>query len=156
MDCSLPGSSVHGIFQARRMEWVSRLPPGALSQSRNQTHVSIISCTGKQIPYHCAIWEAQIFAYMPICKKGFPGSSTGKESTCNAGDPVSIPGLGRSAGEGISYPLQYSWISLVAQLVKNPSAMQETWVRSLGWEDPLEKGMGTHSSILAQRIPWIV
>ena len=130
------------------------LPPGALSQSRDRTHISIISCIGKQIPYHLAIWEAQIFAYMPICKKGFPGSSTGEESACNAGDPVLIPGLERSAGEGISYPLQYSWTSLVAQLVKNPSAMQETWVRSLGWEDPLEEGMTTHSSILAWRIPW--
>ena len=65
-----------------------------------------------------------------------------------------IPGLGRSAGEGIGYPLQYSWASLVAQLVKNPPAMQETWVRSLGWEDPLEKGKATYSSILAWRIPW--
>jgi len=54
---------------------------------------------------------------------GFPGSSAGKESTCNAGDPDSIPGSGRSAGEGIDYPLQYSWASLVAQLVKNPPAM---------------------------------
>ena len=59
-----------------------------------------------------------------------------------------IPGLGRSAGEGIGYPIQYSWVSLVAQLVKNPPAMQNTWARSLGWEDPLEKGMATHSSIL--------
>ena len=64
-----------------------------------------------------------------------------------------IPELGRSPGEGIGYPLQYSWASLVAQMVKNPPAMQETWVRSLGWEDPLEKGMATHSSILAWRIP---
>ena len=60
----------------------------------------------------------------------FPGSSAGKESACNAGDPSSIPGLGRSPGEGIGYPLQYSWASLVAQLVKNPSAMRETWVLS--------------------------
>ena len=74
---------------------------------------------------------------------GFPGSSVGKESTCNAGDPGSIPGLGRSTGEGIGYPLQYSWASLVAQLVKNPPAMWETWVRSLGWENPLEKGTAT-------------
>ena len=59
---------------------------------------------------------------------GFPDSSVGKESTCNAGDPGSIPGLGRFAGEGIGCPLQYSWASLVAQLVKNPSAMPETWV----------------------------
>ena len=80
-------------------------------------------------------------------------SSVGKESACNAGDPDSIPGLGRSAGEGTGYPLQYSWASFVVQLVKNPLAMWETWVRSLGWEDPLEKGKGTHSSILAWRIP---
>ena len=67
-----------------------------------------------------------------------------------------IPELGRSAGEGIVHPLQYSWASLVAQLVKNLSAMQITWVGSLGWEDPLEKGKATHSSILAWRIPWTV
>ena len=79
-------------------------------------------------------------------KKGFPHSSVGKESTCNAGDPVLTPGSGRSAEEGIGYPLQYSWASLVAQLVKNPPAMWETWVQSLGW----------HSSILAWRIPWTV
>ena len=85
---------------------------------------------------------------------GFPGSSAGKESTCNAGDPSSIPGLGRSAGEGIGYPLQCSWASLVAQLVKNLPVMRETWVRSLGWEDSLEEGLATHSSILAWRIPW--
>ena len=55
----------------------------------------------------------------------------------------------------VGYPLHYSWVSLVAQLVKNLPAMQETWVESLGWEDPLEKGKATHSSILAWRIPWI-
>ena len=79
----------------------------------------------------------------------FPPSSVGKESICNAGDPSSILGLGRFPGEGIGYPLQYSWASLVAQLVKNPPAMWETWVQFLGWEDPLEKGKATHSSILA-------
>ena len=84
----------------------------------------------------------------------FLDSSVGKESACNSGDPGSILGLGRSTGEGISYPLQYSWASLVAQLVKNPPAMQNIWVQSLGWEDPLEKGKATHSSILAWRIPW--
>ena len=71
--------------------------------------------------------------------EGFSDSSVGKESACNVGDPGSIPGLGRSAGEGIGYPLQYPWTSLVAQLVKNPHAMGETWICSLGWEDPLEK-----------------
>ena len=61
--------------------------------------------------------------------KGFPGGSAGKQSACNAGDPGLIPGLGRSPGEGIGYPLQYSWASLVAQLViKNPPAIRETWV----------------------------
>ena len=70
---------------------------------------------------------------------GFPDSSVGKESTCNAGDPSSIPGSGRS-GEGTGYPLQYFWASLVAQLVKNLPSMWEIWVQSLGWEDPLEKG----------------
>ena len=64
----------------------------------------------------------------------------------------SIPGLGSSPGEGIGYPLQFSWASLVA-LVKNPPAMRETWVGSLGWEDPLEDGKTIHSSILAWRIP---
>ena len=71
---------------------------------------------------------------------GFPGSSVGKESTCNARGPSSIPGLGRSTGEGIGYLLQHSWAFLVAQLLKNPPAMRETWVQFLGWEDPLEKG----------------
>ena len=64
-----------------------------------------------------------------------------------------IPGLGRSPGEGIGYPFQYSWVSLVAPLVKNPPEIPETWAQSLGWEDPLKKGTATHSSILAWRIP---
>ena len=90
---------------------------------------------------------------------GFLGSSAGKESTCNGRDPSLIPESGRSSGEGIGYPLQYSWASRVAQMVKkkkkkkNPPAMQETWVRSLGWEDPLEKGTASPCSILVWRIP---
>ena len=76
--------------------------------------------------------------------KGFPGSSASKESACSAGDSGSTPGSGRSAGEGIGYPLQYSLASLVAQLVKNPPAMQGTWFGSVGWEDPLEKIKATH------------
>ena len=86
----------------------------------------------------------------------FLDSSVSKESACNAGDPSLIPGLGRSAGEGIGYPLQYSWASLVPQLVKNPPLMWETWIGSLGWEDTLEKGKAPHSSILAWKIPWTV
>ena len=85
----------------------------------------------------------------------FPGDS-GKESTCNAVDPGSNPVSGRSAGEGIGYPLQCSWVSLVAQLVKNLSAMWETWVQSLSLEEPLKKGKATYSSILVWRIPQTV
>ena len=87
---------------------------------------------------------------------GFPDSSVGKESACDAGDLGSIPVLEKTNGEGIGYPLQCSLVSLVAQLVKNPPAMWETCVPSLGWEDPLEKGKVTHSRVLAWRIPWTV
>ena len=83
---------------------------------------------------------------------GFPGSSAGKESACSVGDPGLIHESGRSPGEGRDYPLQYSWVSLVAQTVKNLPAMQETWVGSLCWEDPLEEGTATHSSIFAWRM----
>ena len=84
---------------------------------------------------------------------GFPCGPAGKESAYNVGELGSIPGLGRYPGEGIGYPLQYSWLSLVAQMVKNLPAMQETWIQSLAWTDPLEECMATHSSILAWRIP---
>ena len=89
-------------------------------------------------------------------KLNFMSQLVKNPSACNAGDPGSIPESGRSPGEGTGYPLQYSWASLVVQLVKNPPAMWETWVRSLGWEDPLWKGKATHSNILAWRIPWSV
>ena len=85
---------------------------------------------------------------------GSPDSSVGKESACSAGNSGLIPGSGRSAGEGTGYPLQYSWASLVAQLVKNPPAMWETWIRGL--EDPLEKRKAIHSSIRAWRIAWTI
>ena len=84
---------------------------------------------------------------------GFPGNSAGKESACNSGDPSSIPGLGSSPGEGIDYPLQYSWASLVVQTVRNLPAVREAWVQPLGWEDALEEGMTTHLSNPAWRIP---
>ena len=83
-----------------------------------------------------------------------PGISAGKESACSAGDPGSIPGWRRSPGEGLGYPPQYSWASLVAQMVKNLPAKFETQVRSLGWDDPLEEGVAAHSIVLAWRIPW--
>ena len=110
VNCSPPGSSVHGILQARILE------------------------------------------SFPIYMD-FPGSSANKESACNLGDSGLIPGSERSPGKWMGYPLQYSWASLVVQMVKNLPAMLETWVWSQGWEDPLEKEMATHSSILAWRIP---
>ena len=78
---------------------------------------------------------------------GFCHSLVGKESACNAGEHGSISGSGRSAGEGIDHSHQYSWASLVAQLVKNLPAMWKIWVQSLGWEDLVEKGKATYSSI---------
>ena len=84
---------------------------------------------------------------------GFPGSSAGKEFTCKAEHPCLIPGSGRSPGEGIGYPLQYSWASMVAQLVKNLPVIWETGVQSLDWEDPLEEVMATLSSSFALENP---
>ena len=84
----------------------------------------------------------------------FPHSSVGKESACNAGDPGLIPEVGRSAREGIGYPHQYSWASLVAQLVKNPPAMWGTWVQSLGWEDSLEKQRLPTTVFWPEDSPW--
>ena len=95
-------------------------------------------------------WKGWFLSSRKYCF--YLGSSAGKESSCNAGDSGLISGLGRSPEEGIGYSLQYSWASLVAQRVKNPPAMQETRVQSLGWEDPLEEGLATYSSILAWRI----
>ena len=83
---------------------------------------------------------------------GCPGSSAVKESTCNAWEPGSIPGSGSYPGEVIGYPFQYSWTSLVVQLVKNLTAMWDTWVWGLGWEDSLQEGMANHSSIPG--LPW--
>ena len=94
-------------------------------------------------------WATSLYAV----SGGILGSSTGKESACNTGDPGLIPGWGRPPGEGIGYLLQYSWSSLVVQTIKNLPERQETWVWSLSWEYPLEEGMATHSSILAWRIP---
>ena len=89
-----------------------------LLYSESSRNISIISY----------ILNTRKFTFQSTTLLGFPHSSVNKESTCHAGDPSSIPGSGRSAGEGIGYPLQYSWASLVAQMVKDLPAMQETWV----------------------------
>ena len=85
--------------------------------------------------------------------EGVPGGSDGKESTWSVGDLGSIPGLGRSLGEGKGNPLQYSRASLVAQMVKNPPPMKEMWVRSLGREDPLVKEMVPTPVLLPGEFP---
>ena len=117
MFCS---SAMHAAGQAHPPDW----GPSYLNILR--LYIELTNCYVKHIPFY---------------DLGLPFSSVGKESACNAGDPDSIPGLGRSPGEGIGYPLQYSWASLVTQLVKNPPAMQETRVQSLDWEDLLVKGI---------------
>ena len=116
---------------------------------------SIRSLIGEHPPSCMMVWPKKKRIWY-ISLKGFPCSSACKESSCNAANTIWHTGFGRSAGERIGYPLQYSWASQVAQLVRNSPAMPEIWVQSLDWEDPLEKGMATHSSILAWRIPWIV
>ena len=135
-----------GILQARKLEWVAIPFSRGSSRPKDWTHISHIA--GRFF----TVWasrEAPTLNYRTtniyqgrLWKRGFPHSSAGKESTGSAGDLGSIPGLGRSAGEGIGYPLQYSWASLVAQQVKNLSAMPETWVRSLSWEKSPEEGKG--------------
>ena len=171
MDYSPPGSSVHGILQARVLEWV------AISSSKGSSWPSdwilgllrLMHCrqilyaesSGKHLHQYICNLSGQFFLkkyYFHLCLFQCNKNKTVAQLVKNlpAGDPSSIAGLGRSAGEGIGYPLQYSWASLVAQLVKNLPAMREIWVWSLSWEDPLEKGKATHSSILAWRIPWTI
>ena len=103
-----------------------------------------------QLMKHC--WS--ISSYCTSIIMGFPDSSAGKESTCTSGDPSLIPGSGRSPGEGIGYPLQYSWATIWWLRQRNLPATQEIWIRSLGWEAPLEEGMATHSSNLAWETSW--
>ena len=120
MDCSPPGSSVHGIRQARILEWVATPFSRESFRLRNQILISCVSCIGRWVLYH----QHQL---------GYP-----------LGSLICV----------FLLSALYLWVSLVAQLVKNLSAMQETWVQSLVWEDSLENEMATHSSILAWRIPW--
>ena len=123
---------MHAPSAGRRVAVTSPLEGGP---AKNLSKPMNIQAHQHHFPLHSRVYRP---VWDPVW--GFPDGLVGKECACNAGDPGSIPGLGRSAGEGLGYPLQYSWASLVAQLVKNPSGMQETPVRFLGWEDPLEKG----------------
>ena len=139
------------MWETRFDPWVGKIP------WRRKWQSTPVLLPGK---YHCqrslvgySPWGGRVRNNLSDFTSTSPsGTSVFKESACNAGDLGSIPGSEISAGEGIVYCLQYFWDSL-AQLVKNPPAVWETWVRSLGWEDPLEKGTATHPSILAWRIP---
>ena len=99
--------------------------------------------------YFIICYSFEVINKLLSCFWGIPDNLVGKESACNAEGLILIPGSGRSAEERIGYPLQFSWATLIAQLVKNLPTIWETWVQSLGWEYPLEKGKAAHSSILA-------
>ena len=99
-----------------------------VTQSRTRLKQLSSSSSSELRWSHCSYRECPQGGSTFPCPPPFPGSSVGKESACNAGDSGSIPGSGRSSGKGIGYLLQYSWASFVAQLVKNPPAMRETWV----------------------------
>ena len=110
------------------------------------THLSLDSAFLLKFSYNCTFffrydYYLLMYTFEFLCiLSSFPDSSVGKESTWNAGDPGLIPGWGRSPGEGIGYPLQYSRASLVVQQLKNPPAIWDSWVWSLGWKDPLGRG----------------
>ena len=179
---SLTDSYVHRIFQSSILEWVvisssrgswnrdwtcslwtsciigwffTTEPPGKLRGEQNNSNSNNCTLWIRTNQNFTVSWyNTALFHFWSHLF-----SSVGKESVYNSGDPDWILELGRSAGEGIGHPLQYFWVSLVAQLVKSLTAMQETWFWSLGLEDLLEKGKAAHSSILAWRIhgiysPW--
>ena len=125
---------------------------GLLFKNYTNSHIVANHATGLQNSNLISTHNFHDFFKGRVFSPGFPDSLVNEESTCNAGDPTSIPGSGRSTGEGIGYPLHYSWAFLVTLMVKNPPAMQEIWVQSLDWEDPLEKGKATHSSILVHEL----
>ena len=108
----------------------------------------------KNTCYYCFKPLSIIYLFIYLFRGRVWGGFSGKESLSNAEYPSSIPGSGWSAGEEIDYLLQYPRASLMAQMLKNPPAIQETCAHCLGWEDPLEKGRAIQSSILTRRIPW--
>ena len=154
MDCSHQAPLSMGILQARILDWVAIFSSGGSSQPRDQTQVSHIAADslpseppGK--PKNTGVGSLSLLQGIFLTQESnqsllqcgqilyqlsYQGSPRykrwlmGKESACNARDPGLIPGSGRSPGEWIGYPFQYSWVSLVAQMVKNLSAMCKTWV----------------------------
>ena len=164
MVCSPPGFSVHGFSQARILEWVAiplsrdlphpptPAPPPGIDLMSPPLQADCLPFEPPEKPNPGWVWGQDarnsfcfiilvvtfhFHIYIIFIVLGFPGSSAGKESTCNAGDPGLIPGLGRSPGEGIGYPFQYSWGSLVAQMVKIcPQCRRpgfDPWVGKILW-----------------------
>ena len=125
----------HTHTTARVEKQPSRWGEYKLEQTRATKHSSLLPSL-----YLCSDHSTICLSPFYLLSTGVPGGSAGKESACNAGDPGSIPGVGKSPGEGIGNPVQYSWASFVAELVKNLPGKWETWIPCLGWEDPLEKG----------------
>ena len=147
-----------GIFRSLGGVWICVVPRLCLTWDFHH-YPAIVGGLFRSVSFFATGQLAgltSLFTWSPSSLYGLPCSSAGKESASNAGDPGSIPGSGRSTGELIGYPLQYTWASLMVPLAKNLPAVQEFWVQYLGLEDPLEKGTTTHSSILAWRIPWTV
>ena len=139
MDCSLPGSSVHGVLQATILEWVAVSFSRGSSRPRNRAHVSCGFCIA-----------GRLFTLEPLGRH----ASALKDATILMLKLFSSPpGLLTAILASISVQLRIPANHMVAQTVKNVPVIQGTWVQSLGQEDPLEKGMATHSSILACRIP---
>ena len=156
-------SSCYQLTESRKLDRIQMSRVYGLKPepagSRNIPPLQEISWNNQMISSsHCIFFQLWFFLFCQAWGSldCFPDGSVGKESAWNAGEPGLILGSERSPGERIGYPLQYSWASLVAQLVKSPPEMWETWVQSLSWEDHLEKGKATHSSIWAWRIPWTV
>ena len=128
--CSHTHNSVtHRIWKKSLYNYFKRTFKIIIQSSVVFEQSSTVHCNGKAYFY---LFLKNSFIFCFAGSVGFPGGSVGKEFDCNAGDPGWIPRSGRSPGEGIDYPRQYSWVSLVAQLVKNSPTIQETWVQSLG------------------------
>ena len=157
MDCSPPGSSVHGIFQARVLEWGAIALSGSVSQSCPNL-CDLMDCS-RQAPLMSPALAGGFFNHYhhlrsPFYTQDFPDSSADEESACNAEDSSSIPGSGRSPGEGTGYPLPYSWTSLVVQSVKNPPAKQVTWFDLWVGKIPWRRAWQPTPAFLPGDSPW--
>ena len=162
MDCSPPGSSVHGIPQERILEWIAISFSRGSSWPRDGIHVSSVqfsrSVVSNSLRPHGlyslwnSLWQNTGVGGLSLLQGIFPTQGLNRGILhCRR---ILYHWATRENNRYISQKLQLWHIKDSAQMIKNLPEMQETQVQSLGWEDPLEKGMATHSSILAWRIPW--